>query len=205
MSESTIEQYNRKASRYERCWKKYLDHTHSALLDRIDINASDFILDVSGGTGLFVEHIIEHSYSFDQIIINDPSEKMLAVARRRFADNDKVGFGNDKADQLSYEQNSIDKIICLNAFHFYQNQQQVLERFYQILKPGGALYILDWNREGLFRVVNALIQWTQSEHIETRSLKELQQMLAGGDFDIRKTDSWSWRYWKLMFVEAYKA
>lgn len=204
MSKATIEQYNRKASQYEQRWKKYLNHTHHALLDRINIDATDVILDVSGGTGLLVQQFIDRGYSFDRFIINDPSEQMLAVARRQFADNDKIDFDNKKADQLSYSPNSFDKIICLNSFHFYQHQQQVLNQFYDMLKSGGVVYLLDWNRTGLFRIVNKLIQWTQSEHIDTRSREELQEMLAGSGFDIRKTDSWSWRYWKLMFVEAYR-
>ena len=204
MADSTIQRYNLKAKRYEQKWRTYLDHTHRMLLKHIEVTPTDIILDPSGGTGLLAEKLFAQDYTFDHLVINDPSNQMLAIARQRFADKPSISFDNQKVQDLSYPQNHFSKIICLNSFHFYEQQEQVLNQFYKLLKPGGQLYILDWNREGFFRIVNTLIRWSSSEYINTRSLLELQQMISNNRFSIQTSYSWNWRYWKLMFTEGIK-
>ncbi|WP_445664783.1 class I SAM-dependent methyltransferase [Fodinibius sp. AD559] len=204
MADSTINRYNRKAQKYGQRWQKYLDHTHQRLLNYIEVDPSDIILDPSGGTGLLTQKLIDQNYSFDRFVVNDPSDKMLAIARQRLSGKSSISFDNQKVQDLSYPQNYFTKIICLNSFHFYEKQQQVLNQFYNILKPSGKLYILDWNREGFFRICNQFINWTNTEFINTRSLPELQQMMTGTKFNIQTSHSWNWRYWKFMFVEGVK-
>ena len=174
------------------------------LLKHIELTPSDVVLDPSGGTGLLAKKLIAQNYSFEQLVINDPSDEMLAIARQRLSDKPSISFKNKKVQDLSYPKNYFTKIICLNSFHFYEKQDQVLSQFYKLLKPTGKLYILDWNREGFFRMVNTLIRWSSSEYINTRSLRELQQMMSENTFNIQTSHRWNWRYWKLMFVEGAK-
>lgn len=174
------------------------------LLKHIKLDSSDVILDPSGGTGLLAQKLLDQNYSFEELVINDPSDEMLAIARQRFPDKPTISFNNLKVQDLSYPQNYFSKIICLNSFHFYEQQEQVLNQFHKLLKPDGKLYILDWNREGFFRIVNTLIRWSTSEYINTRSLLELRQMISNKRFTIQTSHSWNWRYWKLMFVEGIK-
>jgi ubiquinone/menaquinone biosynthesis C-methylase UbiE len=204
LADSTINRYNLKAEKYEQWWHKYLDHTHRMLLKHIKLDPSDVILDPSGGTGLLAQKLIDQNYSFEELVINDPSDEMLAIARQRFSDKPTISFNNLKVQDLSYPQNYFSKIICLNSFHFYEQQEQVLNQFHKLLKPDGKLYILDWNREGFFRIVNTLIRWSNSEFINTRSLLELRQMMSNNRFTIQTSHSWNWQYWKLMFVEGIK-
>lgn len=174
------------------------------LLKHIKLDSSDVILDSSGGTGLLAQKLLDQNYSFEELVINDPSDEMLAIARQRFSDKPTIRFNNLKVQDLSYPQNYFSKIICLNSFHFYEQQEQVLNQFHKLLKPDGKLYILDWNREGFFRIVNTLIRWSNSEYINTRSLFELRQMMSNNRFTIQTSHSWNWQYWKLMFVEGIK-
>jgi len=204
LADSTINRYNREAKKYEQKWHKYLDHTHRMLLKHIELTPSDVVLDPSGGTGLLAKKLIVQNYSFKQLVINDPSDEMLAIARQRLSDKPSISFKNKKVQDLSYPKNYFTKIICLNSFHFYEKQHQVLSQFYKLLKPAGKLYILDWNREGFFRIINSLIRWSSSEYINTRSLPELQQMMSENTFNIQTSHRWNWRYWKLMFVEGAK-
>lgn len=162
------------------------------------------MLDVSGGTGLLAKLLVEQSYSFDHFVINDPSEEMLTIARKRLADEPNISFSNYKANELPFEERHFDKIFCLNAFHFYHDQQQVLENFYTLLKPRGQLYLLDWNRTGFFKIVNHLITWGIIQYIDTRSLSELERILQKSGFTIQTSDQWNWRYWKFLYIEAGK-
>lgn len=204
MSESTISLYNCKASKYESEWEEYLEHTHDVFLKHIETDENDLILDISAGTGLLAHKLVEQEYPFRKIIVNDPSENMLAIARERLSKSSKVRFSSYKAEECTFPDTHFNRIFCLNAFHFYSNQRAVLKKIRSLLPSHGKLYILDWNRAGFFRLVNQLIQWRTSEFINTRSMDELQKMLADNDFLIRKSQSWNWRYWKFLFIEAEK-
>lgn len=205
MPESTINKYDQRAAGYEAKWEKYLAHTHRAFVKHIETEADDIILDASGGTGMLARQLTEHDFSFKQVVVNDPSEEMLDIARKRLSDNPKVEFSNHPAEKLLFEKQQFDRIFCLNSFHFYADQQQVLNHFYALLKPDGKLYLLDWNREGYFRMVNLFIKWSGSEYIDTRSLPELKMMFQHSGFSIETSESWSWRYWRFMFIEGHKS
>lgn len=204
LSESTIEIYNETAQKYERRWQKYLDHTHNSLLNQLKISPRDTILDASSGTGLLLKKIIERKLPFENFFLNDPSANMLDIARERFSKHSNVHFSNKQVQQLSYPKNTFDTIISLNAFHFYHEQQRVADKFYMMLKPGGKLYILDWNRAGFFRLVNQFITWTTSEYIRTRTLTETQNMLLQSGFSLQTSQTWRWRYWKLFLLKSIK-
>lgn len=204
MSDYTTEAYNRKASTYEERWKSYLRHTHKEFLKHIETGSRDAILDLSCGTGLLAKAMIDRGLQFDRLILNDPSEQMLAIARERLSTSPNVSFTNFSAEQLKFEEKQFDRILCLNAFHFYECQQQVLEQIHALLKPEGRFYLLDWNRTGLFIIVNKIIRWTTSERINTRSLAEIEEMLQKRRLEIKVSDEWNWRYWKFLFVEAEK-
>ncbi|MEL7834955.1 class I SAM-dependent methyltransferase [Fodinibius sp. Rm-B-1B1-1] len=204
MSETTIKRYNQRAEKYEQRWVKYLEHTHHKLLEHLETTPEDIILDASGGTGLLLQKMIAQDLPFTQFVVNDPSDNMLNIARQRFQSHPGVEFNNEKVQQLSYPKNYFDKIVCLNAFHFYRDQQQVLDHFYNILKSDGQLYILDWNRKGLFKFVNQLLDWTSSEFIDTRSFTEMKELLIKSNFMIKTSKQWNWRYWKFFLIKAEK-
>ncbi|SMO95222.1 class I SAM-dependent methyltransferase [Fodinibius sediminis] len=114
MSEQTISAYNRQAASYEAKWKNYLVHTHEAFLRRFKTTDGDTILDVSGGTGLLAKMLVDGNYAFKHLVINDPSEKMLAIARDRLSDEERISFSNDWAEEISVKSNQFDRIFCLN-------------------------------------------------------------------------------------------
>lgn len=204
MTEQSINAYNRRASRYEEKWRKYLEHTHQKFLEYIETGKHDVILDASGGTGLLAEELLNGSHPFKELVVNDPSVGMLAIARNRLSDQTRITFTGYRANRIPFEANRFDSILCLNSFHFYDNQQAVLDTFYRILKPGGRLHLLDWNRSGFFRIINQLLKWSAPELINTRSLDELKNMLARSRLQMNHAETWRWRYWKFLYIEAEK-
>ncbi len=204
MSEVTIKRYNKKAVSYEQKWKSYLHHTHRQFLRHIETEADDRLLDVSGGTGLLARELVDGGYPFRTLTVNDPSENMLSIAKSRLGDGRPIRFTNQTAEQLDFPENSFDRIFCLSSFHFFNRQQETLDRFHTILKPGGRLYILDWNRSGLFRLVNHFIRWSTSERINTRNLEELHKLLHESGLRVEEKEQWNWRYWKFLYLEGRK-
>lgn len=198
----TINTYNESAGSYEQRWAAYLRHTHDKFLKYLELSETDHILDLSCGTGLLAREIQKDNRPFQRMVLNDPAEEMLDIARSRFSSHPNISFSNAPAHKLSFEDNSFTRIISLNAFHNYEHQQKVIEEVHRLLKSGGRFYLQDWNRIGLFRPVNTLIRWWVPEYIDTRSLSECRQMLKEQGFMTEQEQSWRYRYWKFFYLQA---
>jgi ubiquinone/menaquinone biosynthesis C-methylase UbiE len=156
----TINSYNQAADQYEQQWEAYLKHTHHALFTQLITENDDVILDASCGTGLLAKYLVDYNFPFKKLILNDISAQMQQKAKQRLGDHPGIMFNQQKAGDLWLEGTKVDKIICLSAFHNYPHQKQALQRFYELMHPGGQLYLLDWNNSGWFRPVNWVIkQW----------------------------------------------
>lgn len=203
-SRKTVEAYNAEANIYEEKWEKYLKHTHTQLLNVLETEPGHRILDISAGTGLFAKYLIENGYSFSELVLNDVSRGMLDVARGRFESQENIVFEENYAEDLSFESSTFDTVISLNAFHNYEAQQKVLTEIYRVLKPGGHLYILDWNKKGVFNICNIFIKLFAKQQIRTLSLEEIVKNLRETPFKLVETKEWRYGFWRFYLVKAKK-
>nr|WP_255695599.1 methyltransferase domain-containing protein [Rhodohalobacter sp. 614A] len=190
------------AERYDKQYQSYLKHTHEKLLSRLQLTQKDEILDSSAGTGLLAQEILKKHTSFKRLVLNDPSSKMLERAKYRLRYNDDIEFYGRFCEQLPFDDNTFSQIICLNSFHYYTHQGDVLRHFRRMLKPGGNLWILDWNRTGSFKIASTLISWLSPENINSRSLDEMKILLQENDFNILEKETWGYRWWNFFFVRC---
>jgi ubiquinone/menaquinone biosynthesis C-methylase UbiE len=165
----------------------------------------DRILDASAGTGILAKKLLDGFDSIEELVLNDPASKMLEKAKSKLASYSNVRFTNCYCEELDLKHQTFDKIICLNSFHYYVDQETVLNHFHNFLKPGGELYMLDWNRKGYFLISNFLIDLLSPENINSRSIEEIIPMLNENGFTVQEQDEWSFRWWKFFFVKCVKA
>lgn len=200
--QKTAHYYDRLSSRYDNAYSAYLRHTHDYFTQRLDLSPKDEILDVSAGTGMLAERLLRQHKSFERLVLNDPSEEMLRHAKNRLKLFPATEYTHYYASELPFASNSFSVIVCLNAFHYYSRQQHVLQDFKRLLKPDGRLFILDWNRTGIFKPVNLIIRWFSPEFINTRSAEEMQRLLAESGFTINQSETWRFRWWNLFFMRS---
>lgn len=173
-------------------------------MKHLKLDQADEILDVSAGTGLLAEEIVSESGPFKKLVLNDPSQKMLEIAKYRMRYVKRVEFTSYFAENLRFEDQSFSKIICLNAFHYYTDQQKVVAHILRILKPGGTFYLLDWNRIGFFIILNRVIKMVSKDYINTRNLEELKKLMTEHSFIVRKHKEWRFRWWNFCFLACTK-
>lgn len=172
------------------------------MLSKLRISPDDEILDTSAGTGLLAQEILNKHDSFNRLVLNDASSKMLERAKYRLRYNHEVEFHNEFCEQLPFDENTFSQIICLNSFHYYTHQEEVLSHFRRMVKPNGSLWILDWNRTGSFKIASTLIGWLSPENINSRSLDEMRVLLHEHGFDIKEEETWGYRWWNFFFVRC---
>ncbi|NVN48883.1 class I SAM-dependent methyltransferase [Mycolicibacterium hippocampi] len=90
------------------------------------------VADIGCGTGILADRITREAQA-DQIFGIDLSEGMLAQAAARSA---TVQWRIAPAEQLPFDDGSLDAVVSTSAFHFF-NQPAALREFHRVLAPGG--------------------------------------------------------------------
>ncbi len=114
------------------------------------------VADLACGTGDMILMLSRYLPSVREIIGVDLSEGMLAVAAeriRRAAHRVPVTLSAENCQELSLPSQSVDAVTCTLGIRNFSDPLQGLQEMHRILRPGGALAILELSepREGLLR------------------------------------------------------
>jgi ubiquinone/menaquinone biosynthesis C-methylase UbiE len=126
-----IDHFGILAPLYDRVFKQVdVEHWRNLL----NLPGQGLLLDIGGGTGRVSTGLSQY---VRKIIVLDESLEMLAEAVK------KPGLSGvmARAENLPIENNSIDFIIMVDAFHHLHNQLKTLEEVVRILIPGGKIII----------------------------------------------------------------
>ena len=100
----------------------------------LSLPANGRLLDAGGGTGRVSSQLQPY---IDQLIINDVSVKMLAQTQMKNTCCPVLGSVTD----LPFPDNSLERVMVVDAFHHFPQQPRALEELVRILKPDGRLVI----------------------------------------------------------------
>lgn len=98
------------------------------------------ILDLAGGTGINARAL---AAAGGRVTLVDSSSAMLARAERG-----QVNALLVKADatKLPFQDSSFDIVLVSDAWHHFRQQETIAVQVTRVLKPGGRLYIIDFDR-----------------------------------------------------------
>ncbi|PHS69996.1 MAG: SAM-dependent methyltransferase [Methylophaga sp.] len=117
------------------------------------------VVDVGCGYGRSLKKLNER-FLPQQLIAMDIDPEMLEFAAKEAKRNNvKVDFIQGSSSALRLEDDSVDLLFCHQTFHHLIEQEQAINEFYRVLKPGGILlfaestrrYIHSWIIKLLFR------------------------------------------------------
>jgi ubiquinone/menaquinone biosynthesis C-methylase UbiE len=72
----------------------------------------------------------------------DISEEMIARARASSVDVENVLFAVGAADEIPWREEYFERVLSIESFYYYPDQQAVLREIHRVMAPGGALFIL---------------------------------------------------------------
>jgi demethylmenaquinone methyltransferase/2-methoxy-6-polyprenyl-1,4-benzoquinol methylase len=106
------------------------------------------MLDIAGGTGDVTFMACNHKKP-KEIILSDYTPAMLEVAAERLAEGENRGVPIDLAvvdgQDIPYEDESFDVVTMSYGIRNMPKREQALAEMYRVLKPGGALCVLEFS------------------------------------------------------------
>lgn len=103
------------------------------------------LLDLGGGTGELVKYLPKNL----KVTVADPSEAMLIKGEKKNFEQPVEHVLADGAD-LPFADNSFDYLVISDALHHFQQVKPALNESARVLKPGGKMYILEFDPDTFF-------------------------------------------------------
>lgn len=116
------------------------------LFQECGLNQNSAVADIGSGTGILTALLLEKNL---KVFAIEPNDAMQEAAIHSLSNNQNFIPLNGKAEATSLPDNSVDLIVCAQAFHWFNNAETRLE-FRRILK-NEAYAALIWNN----RLANA--------------------------------------------------
>lgn len=131
------------------------------------------LLDVGCGTGPMIE-LLSKEFPDRSYTGIDLTPRMIEVAQAKKLNNSRFLVGD--SENLPFEKDTFDAVICTNSFHHYPNPQAFINEASRVLKDGGRLILRDYTS-------NRFMIWLMN-HIEM----PLAHLAGHGDVKIHSCD-----------------
>jgi ubiquinone/menaquinone biosynthesis C-methylase UbiE len=126
------------------------DRARKKLFHQASVQPHHRVLDVGCGTGTFAVAIKGWLPTVDVVGL-DPDPKALTRARRKAARAEvSIRFDQGFANALPYSDGSFDRVFSSLMFHHQPQDAKLatMREVRRVLKPDGALHLLDFEQEG---------------------------------------------------------
>lgn len=121
---------------YEMCKDDY-----PPILEELRAEPFRDLLDVGCGTGPMIE-LLSKEYPDIRLTGLDITPGMIEAAQAKGIPNATFVVGD--SEDLPFEDDSFDAVICANSFHHYPNPQAFFDGVKRVLRPGGRLVLRDY-------------------------------------------------------------
>src|SRR6202049_4803859 len=125
--------------------RHHLDITEKTLR-RMNLRPGERILDLGCGSGwatrLLARMVGEGPEGFRQVVGLDVSDEMVRQARESSKDFESILYVWGSAQQIPWGENFFDKVLSVESFYYYPDQDRALMELFRVMSPRGKLFIL---------------------------------------------------------------
>ncbi|HAZ28754.1 MAG TPA: hypothetical protein DCY48_03210 [Candidatus Magasanikbacteria bacterium] len=200
--------FDRHAVRYDNALGRffYFDHLYKRAMEIIEKYVQEKlrqriqVADIPCGTGEMIFRLAK-KHSTSQFVGVDLSKKMIEKAKQKCAEFTNTSFHIASVNALPIETERIDLLLCMEAFHHFEDPHIALEEFRRVMKPDATLLLVDpaFNRHIWKQLARKIVRPLEFAH-DYYSTDELQTLLTQHKFSIESKEV----YWLNSFVTAKK-
>ncbi len=103
------------------------------------------VLDLGCGAGWasrMMAQLVSGAKGPGQVVGVDVSDEMIRRARAKSTEYDNLMFVVGSAEQIPWEENFFDKVLSVESFYYYGDQDRALAELFRVMAPRGELCIL---------------------------------------------------------------
>jgi arsenite methyltransferase len=149
------------------------------------LRAGERVLDLGCGTGwatrLLARIVGDGPDEFGQVVGLDVSDEMVRRARAQSKEFDNVMYVVGAADRIPWEENYFDKVLSVESFYYYPDQERALAELFRVMSPQGKLFILI----NLYKDNHYSLRWVNELKVpvQVRSEAEYVELLRAHAFE----------------------
>ncbi len=180
------EEFNRWAEqgRGEEMEKHHISITEQTIR-LMDLRPGERVLDLGCGAGwatrILARLVADGPQGFGQVVGLDVSDEMVRRARSASREFENIMYIWGSAQEITWQENFFDKVLSVESFYYYSDQDRALAELFRVLAPRGRLYVLI----NLYRDNAYSLRWVDELKIpvQVRSEAEYVEMLRAHAFE----------------------
>jgi ubiquinone/menaquinone biosynthesis C-methylase UbiE len=168
----------------EKMERHHLDITEKTIR-RMALRPGERVLDLGCGSGwatrLLAGLVADGPEGFGQVVGVDVSDEMIRQARALSKDFENILYVWGSAQQIPWEENFFDKMLSVESFYYYADQDRSLAELFRVMAPRGRMFILiNLYKDNLYS-----LQWVDKLKVpvHVRSAAEYVELLKKHAFE----------------------
>ena len=168
----------------EKMRNHHLDITEKTIR-LMNLRPGERVLDLGCGSGwatrLLARIVGDGPEGFGQVVGLDVSDEMIRQARAESKDFDNILYVWGSSEQIPWEENFFDKVLSVESFYYYADQDRALAELFRVMAPKGKLFILI----NLYGDNEYSLQWVDKLKVpvHVRSAAEYVELLKKHTFE----------------------
>jgi ubiquinone/menaquinone biosynthesis C-methylase UbiE len=118
----------------------FSDAVRERAIEAAGVHPGQTAADVGAGTGFITEGLVRRGL---RVISIDPSDAMLDVMRKKFADRSGIDYRIGQAGRLPLADGAVDCAFANMVLHHADHPDRAIQEMVRIIKTGGVLVITD--------------------------------------------------------------
>jgi ubiquinone/menaquinone biosynthesis C-methylase UbiE len=164
--------------------RHHLDITEKTI-QRMDLHPGQRVLDLGCGSGWatrsLARTVSDPTPGSGQVVGVDISDEMVRQARDESKDLGNLTFVVGSAAKIPWEASFFDKVLSVESFYYYPDQDRALDELFRVMAPRGRLFILI----NLYKDNPYSLQWVPKLRVPVhiRSAQEYIELLQKHGFE----------------------